>query len=133
VFYRRKKRKLLKRSSTTHASTTRSKTLPDLLATHQKSLGISGQMSIDDWTQAFDCSVDISSKHVTLDEAQDFRSFGSDLAITILVKFGLEILDEASEEAKEVSSTMDNTPAGNHNSVAMAQAGARPDAAESLR
>jgi hypothetical protein len=39
-------------------------------------------MSLDAWSQAFDCSVDMSLKHVTSDEAQDFQSFGSDLAVT---------------------------------------------------
>jgi hypothetical protein len=57
--------------------------LPDHIATHKRYLGTSGQkMSISQWTQAFDSSVDVSSEQVTSKEAESFRSFGSNLAVT---------------------------------------------------
>jgi hypothetical protein len=58
-------------------------TTSDSIATHKRYLGTTGQkMSISQWTQAFDTSVDVSSEQVTSKEAESFLFFGSNLAVT---------------------------------------------------
>jgi hypothetical protein len=58
-------------------------TTSDSIATHKRYLGTTGQkMSISQWTQAFDTSVDVSSEQVSSKESESFRFFGSNLAVT---------------------------------------------------